>query len=411
MATATPTNDFVSFYQGVPIQPVKGSFTTKELFGELNADIVSPNNSIPAIYSLDAQLAARYVHHSVAGNAVTWTAGSRYAPIRDIAFRGNFTHAIRSPSIQESTIPTSQFFSGATDPCDPANIGNGPDPATRAANCASSGPLGVPPDYQQPGVTFLQGLVGNPNLSNETSNAYSLGVVLTPRFIPHLNVSGDFVNIKLKDAITNLSATQVLNNCFDATDFPNNVFCSFVTRNQVTGAPSFVKTEFFNENELQYRGIVASLDYWIATPFLGSNSKIGFNGQYQHLFALTTQASDASSASHSEGTLGYPKDSAVVNINYSNGPLNLYTTFNYTGPVDQFTDTPAGFAEHQHLQSVIFTDAGFRFDVNQHFRFFIDVDNVFNKGVPFPVPAFGGSVTYFPGVLGRFYKFGAGYHF
>jgi hypothetical protein len=27
------------------------------------------------------------------------------------------------------------------------------------------------------------------------------------------------------------------------------------------------------------------------------------------------------------------------------------------------------------------------------------------------VPAFGGAITYFPGVLGRYFRFGAGVHF
>jgi outer membrane receptor protein involved in Fe transport len=407
-----PANDFVSFYQGVPIQPVKGKFTTKELFGELNADIVSPHNNIPGIYSLDAQLAARYVHHSVAGGDVTWTAGTRYAPIRDIAFRGNYTHAIRAPSIQEITIPTSTFYSGATDPCDKDRLNLGPDPATRTANCHAGGPLGVPVGYDQnSGVTFLQGVRGNPNLSNEKSDAYSLGLVLTPRFIPHLNISGDYVNIKLKDAIANFSATQVLNACYDSTDFPNNFFCSLVRRNPATSQLQFVNTSFFNADKLGYKGIVASVDYWFPTPFIGSKSKIGINGQYQRLIALTSQASDAQTASHSEGTLGYPKNSAVVNVNYTNGPLNLYTSFNYTGSVDQFTDTPAGYAEHQHLSSVIYTNAGFKIEVGKGMRLFVDVDNIFDKGVPSPVPAFGGSVTYFPGVLGRYFRFGAGVHF
>ena len=409
-----PTDDFVSFYQGVPIQPVKGKFTTKELFGEINADIISPNNDIPAIYSLDAQAAARYVHHSVAGGAVTWTVGSRYAPVRDIAFRGNFTHAIRAPSIQESTIPTSTFFSSATDPCDKDNLGLGPNPATRAANCASSGPLGVPDDYQQnTGVTFLQGIRGNPDLKNETSNAFSLGTVFTPRFIPHLNISADYVRVKLKDAITNFSATQVLNACYDSTDFPNNFFCSLVRRvpNPTNPQLQFVNTSFFNADQLQYKGIVTSLDYWVNTPMLGAKSKIGVNAQYQYLIELSTKSSSSTGKSRNDGTLGYPRHSAVVNVNYENGPLNLYTNFNYTGSVDQFVDTPAGFAQHQRLKSMLYTNAGFKFDVNNRFRFFMDVDNVFNVGVPYPVPALGGSVTYFPGVLGRYYRVGAGVHF
>jgi outer membrane receptor protein involved in Fe transport len=407
-----PANDFVSFYQGVPIQPVKGAFTTKEVFGELNADIISPHNSVPGIYSLDAQVAARYVHHSVAGGDVTWTAGTRWAPVKDIAFRGNFTHAIRAPSIQESTIPTSTFFSSATDPCDADNIGLGPDPATRAANCASGGALGVPSGYQQnTGVTFLQGIRGNPNLDNEKSNAYSLGAVITPRFIPHLNLSADYVNVKLKGAIANFSATQVLNACYDSTDFPNNFFCSLVRRNATTSQLSFVNTSFFNADELQYRGVVASLDYWFPTPFLGSKSKIGVNGQYQYLIELSSRSSGTTAKSHSDGTLGYPRNSAVVNVNYSNGPLNLYTAFNYTGSVDQFTDTPANSNEHQHLKSMIYTNVGFGLDVTKKLRLFGDIDNVFDVGVPFPVPANGGSVTYFPGVLGRYFRFGAGLHF
>jgi len=30
---------------------------------------------------------------------------------------------------------------------------------------------------------------------------------------------------------------------------------------------------------------------------------------------------------------------------------------------------------------------------------------------PFPVPAGGGAITYFPGVIGRVYRVGAGVHF
>ena len=51
-------------------------------------------------------------------------------------------------------------------------------------------------------------------------------------------------------ALVQRNCLTVLDACYDATDFPNNVFCSFVTRNQVTGAPSFVKTEFFIELQL-----------------------------------------------------------------------------------------------------------------------------------------------------------------
>jgi outer membrane receptor protein involved in Fe transport len=98
-------------------------------------------------------------------------------------------------------------------------------------------------------------------------------------------------------------------------------------------------------------------------------------------------------------------------VNYTEDMLTVYTSFNYTGGVDQFVDTPGGTNEHQRLKSVIYTNAGLKFEINKKYRLFLDVDNVFDIGVPYPVPANGGSVTYFPGILGRYFRFGAGVHF
>jgi hypothetical protein len=85
---------------------------------------------------------------------------------------------------------------------------------------------------------------------------------------------------------------------------------------------------------------------------------------------------------------------------------------NYTGSVTQGIDEADNFREHQKLKAFTYVNSGFRIDVaGGRFRFFGDVDNVFNSKPPFPVPAFGGAITYFPGVLGRYFRFGAGVHF
>ena len=133
--------------------------------------------------------------------------------------------------------------------------------------------------------------------------------------------------------------------------------------------------------------------------------------EYQHLITLTTVPAPGAAPSHTAGTLGYPIDSATTTLSYVKGPLNLFTNVNYTGPVNQGTDEAANFREHQRLKSFIYTNGGARIDVGEHFRFFIDVDNIFDVKPPYPVPAFGGAITYFPGVLGRFYRVGAGVHF
>ena len=80
-------------------------------------------------------------------------------------------------------------------------------------------------------TSFLQQTGGNPDLKNEKSDAYSIGGVLTPRFIPRFSLSVDYINVKLKKAISAFSASQVLNACYDAPDPASNPFCDLFTRN------------------------------------------------------------------------------------------------------------------------------------------------------------------------------------
>ena len=413
-----PANDRTQFGRSIPIFPVKGSFHTNEAFGELRAPIVGPSNSVPGVYSLELHGAARYVDHSTAGADWTYTAEGRWGIIKDIAVRGNFTHAIRSPAITEIFNPSSTFFGFANDPCDADNLTSGPDPATRQANCAAAG---LPANFQSLSnqASFHQSIIGNPNLKNERSNAWSVGTILTPRFIPGLTASVDYLDIKLRDAITSFSATGVVNGCFDSPDFPNNDFCGRIQRDE-DGQLSFVETSYFNAAEYHYKGALVAVDYRHSTPFLGAGSQVGFNLQYQYLRSLTQKASAGAAPTHISGGIGYPHHSAVLNVNYQRGPLGLFTSFNYTGAVKQATDEPADFREFEKIDDVLFVNGGVSFDITNHeggksigkgmtFRFI--VDNVFNTKPPFPVPAFGGVVSYFPGVLGRYYRVGVGVHF
>lgn len=412
-----PTNDRVQFGRSVPIFPVKGHYTTKEFFGELQAPIISPSNNIPGIRTLELHGAARYVDHSTAGSDWTWTIEGRWGIIQDIAIRGNYTRAIRAPAITEVFNPSSTFFGFATDPCDSGELENGPDPATRQANCLAAG---LDPDFEalSDDRSFHQAIAGNENLGNEKSKAWSVGVVLNPRFVPGLTITADWLDIKLDDAITSFSATQVVNGCFDDPGYPDNEFCDLISRDG-SGQLDFVETQFFNASRLRYKGLLGALDYRTKTPFLGANSEIGVNISYQYLDTLTTQVTEESEPTRTHHTIGYPKHSFVANLNYQNGPFGWFTSLNYTGEVDQAADEAENFREHPRLDDVMFVNSGISFDIagalnkkigkGMTFRFM--VDNVFNTKPPSPVPAFGGSVTYFPGILGRYYRAGASVKF
>ena len=407
-----PDNDRVPFGQSVVIFPVNGKFNTDEVFGEIRAALVSPRNNIPAIYSLELQGAARYVDHSVAGGDLTWTAGASWQPIRDITIRGNYTRAIRAPFITEAFNPSSTFFNFADDPCDATNRNNGPSPATRQANCAADG---IPANFssRSDNASFIQSVIGNPNLDNEKSDAWTVGAVLRPRFLPGFSLSADYVDITVNDVITQFSATQVLNACYDSTAFPNGDFCvdpgsgnprfTRAGNHQLT----FVQTGYFNAAELRYKGVLVALDYRRNTPFLGADSSIAVNLSYQYLDTLTSRADEFSAPATTDGSIGYSRHQGVLSLSYNNNGFNAFAQFNYYGKAVFDPDEAPDFRTPNGVGDVVFVNTGMSYRINNRFSVRMVVDNILDQEPPFPAPVGGGTITYFPGVLGRYFRFGA----
>jgi outer membrane receptor protein involved in Fe transport len=174
---------------------------------------------------------------------------------------------------------------------------------------------------------------------------------------------------------------------------------------------SFVETSYFNAAEYHYQGVLAALDYRRATPFLGAGSRVGVNLQYQYLKTLNQKSTAGATPSHFAGTLGYPHHSAVLNVNWQRGDVGLFTSLNYTGSVLQEADEPDNYREHERLDAVTFVNAGVSWQIAHRVTARFMVDNLLNTRPPYPVPADGGVVSYFPGVLGRYYRLGLAVHF
>ncbi|MFC3785961.1 outer membrane receptor protein involved in Fe transport [Sphingopyxis italica] len=405
---------YASYGRSVPIQPVIGKFNTDELSGELRAELISPSTGA-FINLLELQAAGRWVDHSIAGGDFTWTVGGRVKPISDITIRGNFTRSIRAPAITEAFNPSSDFFGFATDPCDQSNLDNGPDPATRAANCAA---IGLPANFSSlsDSRSFTQAIAGNPSLNNEKADSWTVGVVLEPSFIPRFRASVDYVDIKLKDVISELSGSQVVANCYDSADFPANEFCDRITRDAFDGDGSaddgqisFIETGYFNSAQLRYKGYLASIDYRVPTDFISTDSQIGVNLSYQYLDELSTRADANSAKSQTDGSIGYSKHKGVLTLNYSEPTFNLFTQLSYIGKAQIDPQAAEDFYPDglNDIPSVIFVNMGVRFDVDERFELQLNVDNVFDKQPPYPYPASGGTITYFRGLLGRYVRAGA----
>lgn len=409
-----PTNDRVSFGQSAVFDPVTGSFDTNEFFAELKVPLISEAQDIPFIRSLELNGAFRWIDHSLAGADPTYTLGATWSPIKDITFRGNYTRSVRSPAITEYFNPTSPIFLTANDPCDANFIANGQNPATRAANCAADGLL---PGFQSNIVDFTaQGsLSGNPNLVNEKADAWTVGVVLRPSFIPRLTIAADWVDITVNDAVEALTGTNVLEACYDSPDFPNSLsasgtnFCSLFDRN-AAGQVTFVRTGFDNAAQRRFSGLIAELAYQLPTDFIdaGSSLNFGVNYLYNHRLSLQVGTSDLTTL---RGSIGYSKHQFTANTTFKNDNLSWQVQAQYFSPALNDPDAPADTYDFPKVKSLVLFNTSVVFRINDSFKFNLVVDNVFDTKQPFPVPAGGGSVTYFDAIRGRYFRAGASFHF
>ena len=401
------------------INGIEGSYITNEVYVETLFPIFSPAQDIPGLDRLELEGAARRVDNSIAGDATTYTYAVRWSPIEDVGFRANKTKSIRAPSITELFLPTATVSSFGNDPCDQQFVGQGSVPATRKANCQAA-LAGIPGGYtpstfnsQVVNATVAGTQAGNPNLQSEIAFSKTFGVVLRPRYVPKLNISVDYIDISLKDAISALTLTDNLDACYDSANYPDNPSCKTFTRN-ANGQISNFSTGFVNAGLLEFTGIQAALDYTFELPWsLGSMQT---SAHYLDTSRLKSQIATAAPLDIA-GQLGYSKSKGSIDLLYANKGFSWDWQGIFVGPANfdnQDTTTQKnilGVGSWWLINSTV----GMKF--NPQFQVRMIVDNVFNKLPPFPAIAgtggnySPGTTTYFSGILGRALQLEADYKF
>jgi outer membrane receptor protein involved in Fe transport len=400
---------FTQYGNTIPITPVIGSYTTNEGFGELNIPVVSGDMHVPLIYSLELQGAARYVSNSVSGGFWTYTGGGTYAPVKGVTLRGNYTRSLRAPSITELYAPIAPVFDTASDPCDSHFITGGPDPTRRAANCASAG---IPAGFTSNVASFTaQGTAGgNPSLQNEVGNSWTAGGVLQPGFLPGFQLSVDYVHINIKNEIASLSLTDLMNACYDSTDFPNNSFCGTFTRDADHQVTSFAEGNY-NIGIEQFRGLQASFNYNLPLSRVGLSSSAGSISlavNYLHTFKHQYQVGDGD-LQYTVGTTQEPADNVTANLNYDNGGFNFMWQTTYYGPTRLDVNVPLSNYQYPTVGSYFMFNSSVGYDLTKQFNIRLIVNNVFNKGVPFPYDV--SQTRYYDALMGRYFRVSVGFKF
>ncbi|MBH1944795.1 TonB-dependent receptor [Erythrobacter sp. YJ-T3-07] len=263
--TALASGDVIGFNAG---EPTDGSYDVRELFAELAIPIRFGSAAI------DISGAARYSDYSSGNIGGVWTyaGGVEFAPIPDIKLRAQYQRAVRAPNVGELFGGSAINFPGATDPC--AVPGAELD-ATINALCIATGvapgSVGDPtirPDTQVPAI-----LGGFANLTEETSDSYTFGVALQPRFIPGLSITADYFSFKIKDAIDTFGGglNNTLNLCYNVVQDINSEYCqAIVGSRQGNGAITTANPPLLlqdNVASFEVSGIDFQVAYGTTLPF------------------------------------------------------------------------------------------------------------------------------------------------
>ncbi|HTU10735.1 MAG TPA: TonB-dependent receptor [Allosphingosinicella sp.] len=405
-----PPEDTAGQTFGNVIFPVSGNFDVKEVFAEVRLPILA---DLPFAQELEANGAIRFSDYSTVGGTTTWNLGLRWAPIRDLAFRGTWAQTVRAPNIGELFSPQSQTFLFINDPCDVGNLNNGT--STRAANCAAIlTALGQDPTtFQDPNSSNIPGFQrGNPDLDEETARSWTLGAVLRPSFIPGLSITVDWYNIKIRDAINTPAAQDIAELCVDQPT-TDNVFCDSITRSAVTGGINGFSVQPENVAAFRTSGLDFEVNYRLDPTRLGARGNLGtFNfrltGNYLHrLNFIPTPGAELDDARTEQYA---PKWQATFDLTWVRGPLTVNYGFNYFSATKRYSVAAlAGDPDLADPENITFDarhthDLQMGYQALRNLQIYAGVNNLTNQ-----LPDY--STSYPVNPIGRFFYFGARVNF
>jgi iron complex outermembrane receptor protein len=250
-----------------------GSYNVKEGYLET---IVPLLKDVPFAESVDLNAGVRQTSYSVSGDATTWKVGASWTPVSDVRFRWTRSLDIRAPNLGE------MFNPGVV------GTGNTNDPFDGPLNPVTGLPTGA--SYLLKSTT-----PGSTELKPERGYTTGVGVVFQPRFIPRFNLSVDYYDITIKDAISSFGNGTILQQCFNhyrnTGGVAGNPFCDMIERegpptaNGVFNQVSLITGSPLNLAGVKENGIDVNANYSIPLP----KGELRWFGMTSFIMQLKTQ--------------------------------------------------------------------------------------------------------------------------
>ncbi len=378
-------------------------FKVKEAFAELQIPVFADR---PFLHELTLSGAARIAkYQGGVGTVWAYNGGVDWAPIRDIRFRANYSRAVRAPFLTETTgALVNNFAPGFQDPCSPTNISGGTQ--FRAANCqADLGALLPNLSSRSYSLPVVSGF--NADLKAETSDSWTIGAVVEPRWFSGLTISVDYFNIKVSNIINAPTGQTIANSCYDQPTL-NNVFCQNFTRFRGPGVGPFNENpgDILGNSLLQAplnfakrarRGIDTQVNY---RTNVSDNIKLSMALSYTHNFQISNfeNPGDPSFENRVLSELGDPEDEFIFDTGVTVGAFTLGHRMRFVGPMtvgvwESYNYLGGRAPQNLDVSEIIeyppvfYHDLSLEWDmeksgIGRNIKFYAGVDNLFNKIPP-----------------------------
>ena len=318
-----------------------------------------------------------------------------------------FQRSIRAPNLVEAFLeqftetlayvgadPTEDPCSASADP-----IGNG-----YVDNCVATGlpenlvgtfeaTVGIPTD-------FIRG--GNPDLTPETAETFTLGAIVTFGDAQSWQISVDYFDLEVEDTIGELVSTVV---CFDPAN-TENVFCDTIRRDQQSGNYDVIEVfePFYNRGVTRTSGFDTQVFFQTDLPgglaIASDHASLSINAIWTHTIRNSIQEISFGTALRCGGRFGFPCDQAadgqtypenrvMTNFDYIAGDLSLHLSWRWIDGtenafllVQEFFGGPPPNIAVEEIGSKSYVDfgAGYQFSDRIHAR--LNVSNLLETEPP-----------------------------
>ncbi|QNR96464.1 TonB-dependent receptor [Stenotrophomonas sp. 169] len=376
--------------------PTKGSYDLDEMYLELSIPVLA---DLPGAQLLDFSVATRYSKYSNFGNTTNNKFGFRWKPIDDLMVRGNYSEGFRAASINDLFRGNTDSFETYADPCAAANLPTG----AVLAQCQAQG---VPAGLVQPGTDGDAGPLqtvepftwtSNPNLKPETSTSKTLGLVFSPSFVQGLNVTLDWWQIKIEDAITRPSIDDIMDRCYGGTAQEQAAYCGLITRDPNYGTTAengaIVNVDMPLQNLSSYKVEGWDLGMLYRLPeFSFGQFTISWDSTY--LSKWETQATADSAVEGRQGKYlnqdPYWRIRSNLYLDWSYQDFGINYGFRYKSGMTEACLLGAATRAYcsdavnreNHISSTVYHDVQFRYNTPWNGTVMVGLNNVWDKDPP-----------------------------